>query len=198
MSPVSPCSTIRGREVQPLAALYPTVRLSPWRQVRKNIHSSAWTPRPPWSVVHLGGPPLLVPLSTGGNGPHPLRLAALYPTVRLSPWRQVRKNIHSSAWTPRPTWTVLHPGGPPLLVPPSTGGNGPHPQRLIRTPVQGGYAWYHSILSPPRRASPLVPLPLDLSASLPPEFLPIIFCVFSVWYLAWSLYAKQLPIGRVY
>ena len=29
-----------GREVQPLAALYPTVRLSPWRQVRKNIHSA--------------------------------------------------------------------------------------------------------------------------------------------------------------
>ena len=28
-----------GREVQPLAALYPTVRLSPWRQIRKNIHS---------------------------------------------------------------------------------------------------------------------------------------------------------------
>ena len=28
-----------GREVQPLAALYPTARLSPCRQVRKNIHS---------------------------------------------------------------------------------------------------------------------------------------------------------------
>ena len=35
-----------GREVQPLAALYPTVRLSPWRQVRKNIHSRVWTPGP--------------------------------------------------------------------------------------------------------------------------------------------------------
>ena len=31
VSPVSPCSTTRGREVQPLAALYPTVRLSPYR-----------------------------------------------------------------------------------------------------------------------------------------------------------------------
>ena len=30
--------------MQPLAALYPTVRLSPWRQVRKNIHSRVWTP----------------------------------------------------------------------------------------------------------------------------------------------------------
>ena len=28
-----------NREVQPLAALYPTARLSPCRQVRKNIHS---------------------------------------------------------------------------------------------------------------------------------------------------------------
>ena len=33
-----------GREVQTLAALYPTVRLSPWRQVRKNIQSRVWTP----------------------------------------------------------------------------------------------------------------------------------------------------------
>ena len=29
-------------------------------------------------------------------------------------------------------------------------------------------------------ASLLIPLPLDLSASLPPEFLPITFCVFCV------------------
>ena len=34
------------REVQPLASLYPTIRPSPWRQVRKNIHSSVWTPGP--------------------------------------------------------------------------------------------------------------------------------------------------------
>ena len=53
-----------GKEVQPLASLYPTVRLSPWRQVRKNIHSRVWTPGPTWSVLHPGGPPLLVPLSS--------------------------------------------------------------------------------------------------------------------------------------
>ena len=35
-----------GREEPPLATLYPTVRLSPWRQVRKNIHSRVWTPGP--------------------------------------------------------------------------------------------------------------------------------------------------------
>ena len=59
-----------------------------------------------------------------------------------------------------------------------TGGYGPHLRRLIRTPVQGGYPRYHSILSPPRRASLLVPLPLDLSASLPPEFCHYLLCFF--------------------
>ena len=45
--------------------------------------------------------------------------------------------------------------------------------------VQGGYPMYHSILSHPRRASLLVPLPLDLSASLP--FVSCVFClVYSV------------------
>ena len=44
-----------GREVQPLAALYPTVRLSPWRQVRKNIHSRVATPGTTRSCLPLGG-----------------------------------------------------------------------------------------------------------------------------------------------
>ena len=45
--------------------------------------------------------------------------------------------------------------------------------------VQGGYSLCHSILSHPRRASLLVPLPLDLSASLP--FVSCVFClVYSV------------------
>ena len=55
-----------------------------------------------------------------------------------------------------------------------TWGCGPHPWRLIRTRVQGGYPRYHSILSPPRRASLLVPLPLDLSTSLPPEICKLV------------------------
>ena len=119
-----------------------------------------------------------LPNKRSGSGVQPL--AALYPTVTLSPWRQVRKNIHSRVWTPGPTWSVLHPGGPPLLVPLSscTGGYGPHPRRLIRTPVQGGYPRYHSILSPPRRTSLLVPLSLDFRASLPPEFCPLPFVCF--------------------
>ena len=102
-------------------------------------------------------------------------LAGLYPTVRLSPWRQVRKNtprFHPICTPPR---RATPPSSPEFLV---TGGYGPHPRRLIRTPVQGGYPRYHSILSPPRRASLLVPLPLDLSASLPPEFCPLPFVCF--------------------
>ena len=112
---------------------------------------------------------------------------------RLSPWRQVRKNIHSRVWTPGPTWSVLHPGGPPLLVPLSscTGGSGPHPPRRIRTPVQGGYPRYHSILYSPRRASLLVPLSLDLSASLPPEFCPLPFVCFLCGTRHRAFYAKS-------
>ena len=61
VSLVCPCSTIHGKEVQSLAALYPTVRLSPWRHVRKNIHSRVWTPGPTWSVLHPGGQPSWFP-----------------------------------------------------------------------------------------------------------------------------------------
>ena len=45
-SMVLPPIKMSGREVQPLAALYPTVGLSPWRQVQKNSHSRVWTPGP--------------------------------------------------------------------------------------------------------------------------------------------------------
>ena len=48
------------------------------------------------------------------------------------------------------------------------------------TPVQGGYRRYHSILSPPRMASLLVPLPLDLSPFLPLEFCHYFLSVFCV------------------
>ena len=137
---------------------------------------------------------VLLPNKRSGREVQPL--AALYPTVRLSLWRQVWKNIHSRVWSAGSTWSVLHPRGPPLLVPLSscTGGYGPHPRRLIRTPVQGGYPRYHSILSPPRRASLLVPLPLDLSASLPPEFCPLPFVCFmcGTWYRAFMQKHCQL------
>ena len=53
-----------GRKVQSLAALYTTVRLSPWRKVWKNIHSRVCTPGPTLSVLHPGGPLPLAPLSS--------------------------------------------------------------------------------------------------------------------------------------
>ena len=46
--------------------------------------------------------------------------------------------------------------------------------------VQGGYPMCHSILSHPKRASLLVPLPLDLGAPLLPVFFRLLSCVFSV------------------
>ena len=124
VSLVSPCSTVRGREVQPLVALYLTVKV--------------------W------------PLETGPE---------------KYPLRGVDPRSHLICTPPRRATP---------LVPLSSWGYGPQPWRVIRTPVQGGYPRYHSILSPPRRASLLVALPLELSASLPPEFCPF-FCVFSVY-----------------
>ena len=116
-------------------------------------------------------------------------LAARYPTLRLSPWRQVRKNIHSRVWTPSPTWSVLHLGGPPFLVPLSSywlGDMGLTPEDwsglLSRVATPGTT---RSCL-PPRRASLLVPLPLDLSVSLPPEFcaLPFVCFLCGTWHRA--------------
>ena len=142
-----------------------------------------------WTKSHsfikfLGCETVLLPNKRSGREVQPL--AALYPTVRLSLWRQVWKNIHSRVWSAGSTWSVLHPRGPPLLVPLSscTGGYGPHPRRLIRTPVQGGYPRYHSILSPPQEGffpGPHTPRFKRFPAT---TILPITFRVFSVWYLA--------------
>ena len=54
-----------GRKVQPLAALYPTVRLSPWRQVRKKYPLQGVDPRshlictPPRRATPPGSPQFL-------------------------------------------------------------------------------------------------------------------------------------------
>ena len=61
-----------------------------------------------------------------------------------------------------------------------TGGYGRHPRILI----QGGYTWYHSILSPPQEGSSPGPLTLRFKRFPATRILPITFCVFSVWYLA--------------
>ena len=117
-----------GREVQPVAALYPTVRLSPWRQVQKNIHSRVWTPGSTWSALHPGGPPLLVPLSSLWLG-----------DMGLTPedW----SGLLSRVATPGTTRSCLPPGG--LLSRPLT-------PRFKRFPAT--------------------------------RILPITFCVFSQWY----------------
>ena len=54
--------------MQPSAALYPTVRLSPWRQVRK-ISIPGWVPPvPPDLYSPQAGHPLLVPLAPHDYG----------------------------------------------------------------------------------------------------------------------------------
>ena len=71
-----------GREVQRPAALYPTVRLSPWRQVRKNINSRVWNPGPTWSG--LASPPETDQDSSPGWLP-PVPLDLLSPQEGFSP-----------------------------------------------------------------------------------------------------------------
>ena len=117
------------------------------------------------SFVRFPGRGTTVLLSNKRSGREVQPLAALYPTVRLSPWRQVQKNIYSRVWTPSPTWSVLHLGG--------LGDMG-------LTPVQGGYPRYHLFCLPTGGLLSWSPLPLDLSASLPTEFCHYLLCVFCV------------------
>ena len=109
---------------------------------------------------------VLLPNKKSGREVQPL--TALYPTVRLSPWRQVRKNIHSRVSTPGHTWSVLHPGGTPSWFPliPSDWGVWTSPSETDQDPCPG---WLPPVsLNRVWRASLLVPLHLELSASLPP------------------------------
>ena len=110
-----------GREVQPLAALYPTVRLSPWRQVRE--------------------------ISTPGCGP-----PDLYSTQE-----------------DHPSWSPLVPSNWGIWASPPETDQDSCPEWLPPVP--------HNLVFP-RRASLLVPFPLYLSASLPPEFCPLPFVCF--------------------
>ena len=112
-------------------------------------------------------------LSIKNSGREVQPLTALYPIVRPSPWRHVRKNIHSRVRSPVLLDLYSTQEGHPSWF--------PFPRRLIRTLVQGDYPQYHSILSPPRRASLLVPLPLELSDCPPPEFCPLLLCVLCVY-----------------
>ena len=66
------------------------------------------------------------------------------------------------------------------------------PQRLIKTFDQEGYSPYHSILSPQRRVSLLVPLPLVSSASLCQNSAHHFPEVFSVWKNCLELRCKTI------
>ena len=66
------------------------------------------------------------------------------------------------------------------------------PQRLIRTFDQEGYSLYHSLLSPQRRASLLVPLPSVSSASLCQNSAHHLPEVFSVWKNCLELRCKTI------
>ena len=69
MSPVSPCSTIRGREVQPLAALYPTVRLIALGDRSGKISTpESGSPVPPDLYSTQEGHPSWFPLAPGDWG----------------------------------------------------------------------------------------------------------------------------------
>ena len=94
------------------------------------------------------------------------------------PLQGVDPQFHLICTPPR---MATPPGSPQFLV---TGGYGPHPRRLIWTPVQGGYHWYHLILSPPQEGfspGPLTPIVKCFPAT---RILPVTFVCFlcvSTW-----------------
>lgn len=99
------------------------------------------------------------------------------------------------SWLPLVSWSFLTRDSPPLLVPFSSywqGDMGLTPRRLIRTLDQEGYSLYHSILFPQRRASLLVPLPLDSRASRCQNSAHHFLKVFSVWYNCLELKCKTI------
>ena len=132
------------------------------------------------SFIRFRGYETAVWLPNKRSGREVQPLAALYPTVRLSPWRQVRKNIHSRVWTPRshlictPPRRATPPGSPQFLY----WGTWASP---LETDQDSRPGWLPPVpldFVSPRRASLLVPLSLDLSASLPPEFCLLPFVCF--------------------
>ena len=124
-----------------------------------------WTTSHPF--IRFRGCGTAVLLRTKRSGREVQPLAALYPTVRLSPWRQVRKNIHSKVWTPGPAWSVLRSGGPKIDQDFCPGWLPPAPLDLV-SPQEG--------FSPGPHTSRFKRFPAI-------RILPITFCVFSVWYL---------------
>ena len=152
------------------------------------------------SFIRFRGYETAVWLRNKRSGREVQLLAALYPTVRLSPWRQVQKNIHSRVWTPRshlictPPRRATPPGSPQFLYwgiwasPPETDQDS-CPGWLPPVPLD--------LVSPQEGFSPgrLIPRFKRFPAT---RILPITLCVFSVWYRHKAFMRKTLPIGRVY
>ena len=117
----------------------------------------------------------LLPNKRSGREVQPL--AALYPTVRLSPWRQVRE-ISTPGCGPPDLYSTQedHPSWFPLV--PSDWGIWASPPETDQDSCPGWLPPVPHNLVFPRRASLLVPFPLYLSASLPPEFCPLPFVCF--------------------
>ena len=137
---------------------------------------------------------VLLPNKSSGREVQPL--AALYPTAGADPGFFLGGGAPISCSTSTPINHIVFflQNTSCIRKPQVISGVGCAPPETTRTPVQGGYPRYHSILSPPRRASLLVPLPLDLSASLPPEFcpLPIVCFLFGTWHRAFMQKHCQL------
>ena len=131
-------------------------------------------------VSFLGcGTTVLLPNKRSGREVQPL--AALYPTARLSPWRQVRKISTLGCGLPVTpdlySTLEVHPSWFPLV--PSDWGIWASPLETDQDSCPGLPPVPLNLVSP-RRASLSVPLPLDLSASPPPLFCHHFFCVFFV------------------
>ena len=121
-------------------------------------------------------------LSINNSGREVQPLAAFYDIVRLSPKRQVRKNIHSRVWTLGPTWS----GGALswFLYSPGLGDRGLTLWRLIRITFQAGYTLVPANLTSPQKGfSPGFPSPRKWTSQSPyfsHNFLAV-FTVLKLW-----------------
>ena len=140
-----------------------------------------------WTRIRFRGCGTAVLLPNKRSGREVQPLAALYSTVRLSPWRQVRKKYSLQGVDP---WSHLICTSPRRATPPGS---------LL---VPSDWAIWASPPETDQDSCPgwLLPVPLDLVSPqegfspgpLTPRFkgfpatriLRITFCVFFVWYLA--------------
>ena len=139
-----------------------------------------------WTRIRFRGCGTAVLLPNKRSGRKVQPLAALYPRVRLSPWRQVRKKYPLQGVDPRshlictPPRRATPPGSPQFLYwgiwasPPETDQDS-CPGWLPLVPLD--------LVSPQEGFSP-GPLTPRFKGFPATRILRITFCVFSAWYLA--------------